>query len=208
MEARRPAEVIQLPRLDKLSSEAILRVVQNRVTDKADYLLSGLQMNIANALFEEMRGIDQDKALTHHFNIMRAFKLDESTCRANFHALLHSNWETFPQLMDEGHIEMPRGEVADWISALSRRTENHYKVLLNETRSRFQTLLSRKVDRHPLLPDIYYRAFWQSIAFLDLGHRERRFVLPLFHRFFMDRYGQLIGVANRAMIRLEVEVTR
>ena len=132
---------------------------------------------------------------------------DEPAYHAVFSDLMDRTWESFPSGMDESHIEPPIGEVADWIYAMSCRTENHYKVLLQDLRGRFNTLLQDRQMRHPLLPDIYYRAFWQSLHQMDLTYIERRSVLPLFHRFFMDRYGQIVGLANRTMIRFEIDTS-
>lgn len=207
MKAGTTAEIIQLPGGARLSGISILQLVQKRVSEKSEYLLSGLQANVANALFEEMRDFKQEDALRHHFNVMRAMRNGEPAYHSAFCELMNRTWATFATGLDESHIEPPMGEVTVWIEAMSSRTENHYKVLLQEVRARFNTLLQDRQVRHPLLPEIYYRAFWQSLHQMDLGYIERRSLLPLFHRFFMDRYGQIVGLANRTMIRLEVDTS-
>ena len=109
--------------------------------------------------------------------------------------------------MDDSLISEPSGKVSGLAKQLSHRAANHYKVLIQETRRRFQTLLRRTVVLHPLLPEYYYRCFWQSLAELDLTYEERSFVMPLFHRFVMDRYGQIVSTANQTLIELKVDIT-
>lgn len=207
MEVKLGADVIPLPLKSGGTRAAILSLVQKRVDEKMDFLMCGLKENIADALFEEMAALDEQEALKRHFNIMRVMKVDEVKYQAKFGELTSHLWNTFPVEMDDSLVAEPSGKVAEMTSLLSCRVANHYKVLIQETRRRFQTLLKRTVDSHPLLPEYYYRCFWQSLAQLELTYEERSFILPLFHRFVMDRYGQIVLTANQTLIELKVDIT-
>ncbi|MBT4159708.1 MAG: DUF1631 family protein [Gammaproteobacteria bacterium] len=207
MELKRRGNIIPLPLKKGGTRSAILQLVRTRVEDKTDFLLSGLSDNIANALFEEMSDMQGDEKLQRHFNIMRAVKKGKSQYRSKFEHLGERLWATLPKGMDESHILCPAGDVVELIDRFSDRTANHYKVLIQETCYRFQTLCKRIIDRHPLCPDVYYRSFWHAIAALDLNYEERCLVLVLFHRFVMDRYGQILAVANATLIELKIDTT-
>lgn len=207
MELEDQGNIIPLPLKKGGTRAAILRLVRGKVEEKTDYLLSGLSENIANALFEEMTGINEEEKLARHFNVMRAVKKGGKQYRDKFHNLGDRLWLTLPDEMDESHILQPTGDVLELMDKFSDRTANHYKVLIQETGQRFQTLCRRSLDRHPLCPDLYYRAFWHSISALDLSYEERCLVLVLFHRFVMDRYGQILAVANQTLIELKVDMT-
>ena len=169
--------------------------------------MHGLRENIADALFEEMRDLEHQNALSHHFNIMRSMKQGEQQYRDKFDQLMDRTWSLFRKEMEESHIAETSGDIVQNINALSKRTTNHYKVLIQETRYRFQTLLKRPIERHPLQPDLYYKCFWQAMSLMDISYQERSYVLALYHRFVMDRYGQVLGVANRTLIELKVDLT-
>ena len=207
MEVEEGAAIIPLPLKNGGTKAAILELVKRQVDDKTGFLLGGLKDNIADALFEEMSSLDEQAALARHFNIMRAMKVSESDYREKFDELINQTWLKFFDEMDTSHISQPAGEICEYIDPLAKRVANHYKVLIQETRYRFQTLLKREIDHHPLIPDIYYRAFWQALESLSLTYEERSFVLPLFHRCVMDRYGQILSVANRTLIDLKVDIT-
>lgn len=207
MEVNLGADVIPLPLKNGGTKAAILNLVRKRVDEKMEFLMCGLKENIADALFEEMAALDEQEALTRHFNIMRVMKVDEATYQAKFEELTSSLWNTFPVEMDDSLIDESFGKIAELNQRLSYRVANHYKVLIQETRRRFQTLLKRSVDAHLLLPEYYYRCFWQSLAELDLTYEERSFIMPLFHRFVMDRYGQIVSTANQTLIELKVDIT-
>lgn len=208
MEVKQGADIIPLPLKNGGTSAAILGLVKRQVDDKTAFLFCGLKENVADALFEEMSEVAEQSALEHHFNIMRAIKVDESRYLDKFDELINQLWLNFYDKMDDSHIAMPSGPVAEQVRALSFRVSNHYKVLLQETQQRFQTLLCREISEHPLTPEVYYRAFWQSLAELDLTYRERSYVMPLFHRFVMDRYGQVLAVANNTLVNLRVDTSR
>jgi hypothetical protein len=207
MEVKLGADVIPLPLKNGGTSAVILGLVRKRVDEKTEYLMCGLKENIADALFEEMVSLDEQEALARHFNIMRVMKVDEAKYKGKFEELTSHLWSTFPVEMDDSLIGKPSGKVSEMSKKLSRRAANHYKVLIQETRRRFQTLLNRTVDSHPLLPEYYYHCFWQSLAELDLTYEERSFIMTLFHRFVMDRYGQIVSLANQTLIELKVDIT-
>lgn len=207
MEVNLGADVIPLPLKNGGTRAAILNLVRKRVDEKMEFLMCGLKENIADALFEEMTALDKQEALERHFNIMRVMKVDEAVYQTKFVELTSSLWNSFPVEMDDSLIDESFGKVAELSQRLSYRVANHYKVLIQETRRRFQTLLKRSVDAHPLLPEYYYRCFWQSLAELDLTYEERSFLMPLFHRFVMDRYGQIVLTANQTLIELKVDIT-
>jgi hypothetical protein len=207
MEVKHSAEIIPLPLKNGGSRAAILEIVKLQVEDKTGFLMSGLKENIADALFEEMSDIGEKSALEHHFNVMRAMKVEEQRYRSKFDSLLNETWSNFNLGTSYTHITDPSGSIAEEIQMLSFKVSNHYKVLIQETRFRFQTLLKRNIIDHPLHPDLFYYSFWQALAELDITYEERSFVLPLFHRFVMDRYGQILAVANRALIELKVDRT-
>ena len=207
MEVKQGADVIPLPLKKGGTAAAILNLVQKRVEEKTEFLMCGLKENIADALFEEMIALNEQEALQRRFNIMRIMKVDEAKCRLKFEELTSQLWYTFPVEMDDSNVCAPSGEVAELTKQLSYRVANHYKVLIQETRRRFQTLLKRTVDTHPLMPGYYYHCFWQSLAELDLTYEERSSMMSLFHRFVMDRYGQILATANQTLIDLQVDIT-
>jgi hypothetical protein len=207
MEVKKGALIIPLPLRNGGTQAAILGLVKKQVDDKTDFLITGLKENIADALFEEMGSLNEESALARHFNIMSAMKVDEALYREKFEDLINQIWLNFFSEMDASHVTEPSGEVSEEIDILSRRVANHYKVLIQETRFRFQTLLKRDVDDHPLMPKFYYKCFWQALETLPLSYEERSFILPLFHRFVMDRYGQILATANRTLIDLKVDIT-
>ncbi len=201
MEVEQGAEVIPLPLKNGGTSAAILNLVRKRVDEKTEFLMSGLRVNIADALFEEMAALGEQEALQRHFNIMRVMRCEQAIYQEKFEELISRLWNTFPVEMDDAHISIPSGKIAEVNQQLSYRVANHYKVLIQETRRRFQ------VDTHPLMPEYYYHSFWQSLAVLDLSYEDRSYVMPLFHRFVMDRYGQILARANQTMIELKVDIT-
>jgi hypothetical protein len=207
MEVNRGAEIIAMPDRKGSTSGTIIQLVQQQVDEKMEFLLAGFKENIADALFEEMNSIEEQSALSHHFNIMRAMRVGDEQFRQEFTSLTDETWSTFEANFDESHLREPPAEIAELIRVLHNRSCNHYKVLMTELRRRFQTLLKRDIDRYPLYPDIYYKCFWQSLRELPLSYDERCFLVPLFNRFVMDRYGQVLAVANRTLIEFKIDIT-
>jgi hypothetical protein len=206
-EVNRGADIIPLPLKEGGTQAAILGLVKNRVDRKLEYLLSGLKINIADALFEEMTSLNEQEIMASHFNIMRETKVAEQVYTEAFNEAAERIWLSFLKGFDDSHLELPIGAVSDDMKQMSRHVYNHYKVLIKETRYRFQTLLKREITDNPLMPELYYRMFWQSLAELDLSYREKRYVLKLFHRFVMDRYGQILAAANNTLIEMRVDLT-
>ena len=207
MEVEEGAAIIALPLKNGGTQAAILGLVKKQVDDKTEFLFSGLKENIEDALFEEMALLNEQDALSRHFNIMRAMKVDETVYREKFDDLINQIWLNFFNKLDASHLSEPSGEVSELVEQLSRRVTNHYKVIIGEMRFRFQTLLKREIDEHPMMPRFYYIAFWQALEGLKLTYEERSFILSLFHRFVMDRYGQILAAANRTLIDLKVDIT-
>jgi hypothetical protein len=58
---------------------------------------------------------------------------------------------------------------------------------------------------YPLRAEVLYICFWQSIERLDLKYDERLTLLPLFQRFVMDRYGQLLAIASHTLSEHSIE---
>ncbi|MBQ62372.1 MAG: hypothetical protein CMQ19_09885 [Gammaproteobacteria bacterium] len=57
------------------SAILVVRAVKSSVDNKLSHLFDGLSVNVADAWFEEMWGMDKKTALEHHFNVMRALKV-------------------------------------------------------------------------------------------------------------------------------------
>ncbi len=207
-EVKQSADIIPLPLKDGGTQAAILGLVKNRVDRKVEYLLSGLKISIADALFEEMTSLNEEEVLAHHFNIMRETRVSEDVYTEAFNEAAEKLWLSFRKGFDDSHLEQPIGKVSDDIKVMSRQVYNHYKVLIKETRFRFQSLLKREINENPLMPEFYYRVFWQSLNELNLTYREKSYVLKLFHRFVMDRYGQILAAANNTLIEMRIDMTR
>ena len=207
MVMQQESNVVSLPVVRESSPTAKLKVVRCRVSEKTDYLLAGLSENIADALFEEMVGISEQDMLARHFNVLRTVKQGEREVRVKFQVLMDKLWRSLPTGLDESHIAVPTGPIGETIQLFADRTSNHYKVLIRETGQRLQTLCMRVVTRHPLHPELFCRAFWLALASLNLSYDDRAMLMGLFNRFVMDRYGQVLSVANRSLIELKVDTT-
>lgn len=207
MEVKKTADVVTLPFGKGGNSKAILKLVKDRVDDKTDYLLSGLHENIADALFEEMVDMEEDAARASHFNIMRAMKVEQRVYRGCFAELTDAIWAAFPDGLSEAAVQPMDLDVAEVMTPLCHRVKVHYKVGIRDVRHRFQTLLQRELTIDPMNPDFYYRCFWLAIQEIDIGRNERLLIMPLFHRFVMDRYGQVLSAASRTLIELKVAAT-
>jgi hypothetical protein len=153
-----------------------------------------------------MWGLDEKDALRHHFNVMRALRVNGSDFRKEFYRLQVQVWQIFVGQREKPILNPPRGIAETLITTYKRKTESHYKVLIGEIRDRLSMLLWRELDDYPLCPEIYYICFWQSIETLGLSYDERVMLIPLFHRFVMDRYGQVLAVANQTLIEHSVIV--
>jgi len=184
---------------------AIIKEVKAEVDKKLSYLLDGLAANVADALFEEMWGLDEKEAFEHHFNVMRALKVQSVAYRKEFDRLMNETWRIFFLTRDMPVVETPDGSAGTLITSNRKKVESYHKMLLKDIRLRLSCLLKRELDDYPLQPETLYLCFWQSIEQLDLNYDERVLLIPLFHRFVMDRYGQVLGVVNRTLIEYGVD---
>lgn len=185
---------------------AIIKEVKAEVDEKLSYLFDGLAANVVDALFEEMWGLDEKEALKHHFNVMRALKVQSVAYREEFARLMNETWRTFLRTREMPALETPRGFAGTLITSNRKKIDSYHKMLLKDIRLRLSWLLKRELDDYPLQPEILYLCFWQSIGQLDLNYDERVLLIPLFHRFVMDRYGQVLGVVNRTLIEHAVGI--
>lgn len=205
MQQQQGSNVIPLPVQTDRTPDAILKVVRHQVDERVEYLLSGLAENFADALFEEMTRVDEEEKLTRHFNLMRTLRAEEKVVRESFQVLVDYHWQTMPAGVDDSNVPMPTGRAKNVIEKFSNKTANHYKVLLQETGLRLESLFPRSESLHPLQPALYCRAYWHALAGLALSYDERLMLLALFNRFVMDRYGQVLAILNRTLIQLKVE---
>ncbi len=198
------ANVIRLPQVARQRTLAIIKEVKVNVDQRIMHLFDGLAANVADALFEEMWELDEQQALEHHFNVMRALKMQSPEYRAEFSRLLSELWLIFLNRRGEPVLVQPRGIAETVINSFRSRTESHYKVIINDIRARLSGLLRREIDDYPLCPEMLYFCFWQAISKLELRYDERVMLIPLFHRFVMDRYGQVLAIANQTLIEHSV----
>jgi hypothetical protein len=59
-----------------------------------------------------------------------------------------------------------------------------------------------------MLPANFYFCFWQATEKFDLTVSERSLLVPLFNRFVMDRFGQILGAVNQSLTALNVHVSK
>ncbi|MCB1693649.1 MAG: DUF1631 family protein [Pseudomonadales bacterium] len=197
---KKSADIIQLPTSQMGARVETVKVVRAAVEKKLSYLMEGLAYNVAEALFEEMRGMDEQDALACHFNVMRSLKTQSAELRGNFTALMNKSWMNTIHRKDKQGVSDAPLDVTPTLKAYSDKNLNHYKVLLEEIRQRFCSLSRREVAFHPLLPGNFYLCFWHATESLDLTYQERKLLLPLFNRFVMDRFGQVLSIANQVLI--------
>lgn len=183
-----------------LHAIAIIRDVKVELDRKLSDLFDGLAANAADALFEEMWDLDEKESLEHHFNVMRALKLQSVGYRKEFDRLMNETWRTFLRSRDIPAMEIPGGFAGKLIDSYQDKVESHHKKLLNDIRLRLSCLLKSELHRFPLQPGILFACFWQSIEQLDLIYDERVLLISLFQRYVMDRYGQVLGVVNKTLI--------
>ncbi|MBD3648004.1 MAG: DUF1631 family protein [Pseudomonadales bacterium] len=197
--------VIELPSVNRRVTAELVKRVKASVDNKMFYLLSGLTIDVADALFEEMREMEEQQALASHFNIMRALKTEAGTYRQEFGSMLNLSWMNLLKGKDEPAVADTVGAVAKDLQLYCRKHQNHYKILLEEVRQRFCGMTNMDLSFHPMLPANFYLCFWYSTEHLSLSYEERRLVVSLFHRFVMDRFGQILAAVNDRMKGLEIE---
>lgn len=206
MRQQQGSNVIQLPRQQEQRPQAVLKVVLQRVDAKVEFLLAGLLDNVADALFEEMTRLEDEEKLAQHFDVMRAVKQGTPTVNQEFQLQVDYLWRSLPTGIDDSRIPLPNGEAGSTIKQFANRTANHYKVLLQETSLRLQSLYTGVQSDHPLEPELYCSAYWHALGCLNLQYDERLMLLRLFNRFVMDRYGKVLAELNHTLIQLKVDV--
>ncbi|MFT4821222.1 MAG: Trp operon repressor [Candidatus Azotimanducaceae bacterium] len=202
------AKVYTLPTAFKGESLAVVKRIKKVVDLKVSYLLDGLAANVNDALFEEMLSIEERDALVCHFNIMRALKTSEVSLYQEFNANMHMSWV---HLVNRRDRQSPPGAVAEMgplLQIYGDKSLNRYKVLLEEVRLRFCSLVKQELVFHPMLPANFYFCFWQATEKFDLTVSERSLLVPLFNRFVMDRFGQILGAVNQSLTALNVHVSK
>jgi hypothetical protein len=200
------AKVIDLPMAARRRTLDIVKELKVNMDVKLDYLFDGLGANVADALFEEMWGLDEHEALEHHFNVMRALKVQSDLYRGEFTRLMKEVWLIFLNQREDPILNAPRGIAETLITTYKSKTESHYKVFIKEVRLRMSRLLNRDLDEFPLRPEIFFLCFWQALEQRNLRYDERVMLLPLFQRFVRNRYGQVLAAANQTLIEHGVEV--
>lgn len=203
MSSRNTAEIIQLPRSASKRVETVKRV-RAKVEKKTRYLMEGLSANVADALFEEMHHLPEEKALECHFNIMRCLKLESPKLCDELAQFMDKAWISLIHRRDQQAVADAPPDVTPLLKSYSDKYLNHYKILLEELRLRFSHLSHRNVSFHPLLPGNFYLCFWHATETLDLTYQERKLMLPLFHRFVMDRFGQVLAIGNQTLVDLAI----
>lgn len=198
------AAIIKLPNVAVNRRLEAVKRVRAAVEKKLHYLMDGLWANCADALFEEMCHMDQQSALDCHFNIMRALKTQSKVLRDQFHVQMNHSWVSLIQRKDEQPVPNAPHDVTATLKVYSDKNLNHYKILLEELRLRFCNLAKRDVAFHPLLPGNFFLSFWHATEALNLTYQERKLLLPLFNRFVMDRFGQILSIANQTLVDLDV----
>ncbi|MDG2071378.1 MAG: hypothetical protein P8J55_06555 [Pseudomonadales bacterium] len=99
------------------------------------------------------------------------------------------------------------GPVSELIRINSRKAESHYKVLITEVRLRLSYLVGRGVSQLPIQSASPHVAFWQTTLHSQLTYHESFTLIMLFHRFVMNRYGQILDAVNGTLIDHRVEVS-
>lgn len=176
-----------------------MKRVKKTIDAKLGYLFDGLAANAADALFEEMYGCDEQEMLTQQFNVTRALKVRARVYREHYTSLMDHAWVNLLNRRDEPSLANPPEDVQQILRAYAERNQNHYKILLEELRQRFNVLAGAELDFHPMLPGNFYLCFWHATEKLDLSHPERCLLLPLYNRFVMDRFGQILALSNQSL---------
>lgn len=192
------AKVIQLPQNSRSRSVQVVKTLKKSVDLKLAYLFDGLTINAAEALFEEQHGAADSVALTRQFNITRALKIQAEPLFQEYKNLMGLSWVNLLNRKDEPGL-IPPGDVQELLQGYAQRNKNHYKILLEELRQRFATLAGTDVSHHPLLPMNFLVCFWFAMESLELEREEQELLLVLFNRFVMDRFGQVLALANQGL---------
>lgn len=198
------AQIIKLPNAAASKRVETVKRVRAAVEKKLFFLMDGLSANVADALFEEMRHLDEQAALDCHFNIMRSLKTEYRALREELQRQMNHSWVGLVHRRDQQPIPDAPYDITATLKAFSDRNLNHYKILLEELRLRFSNLSRRNLSFHPLLPGNFYLSFWHATDVLTLTYQERKLLLPLFNRFVMDRFGQILAIGNQTLVDLDI----
>jgi hypothetical protein len=177
----------------------VVKTVKKAVDAKMSYLFEGLSLNAADALFEEQYGEENQDALAHQFNVTRALRVRANVHKETFNTLMNHSWLNLLNRKDQPGLPLPPADILTLLDAYALRNQNHYKILLEELRQRFSALAGLDLQYYPLLPRNFYVCFWHSIEDFDITSEERRLLLPLYNRFVMDRFGQVLALANQSL---------
>ncbi|MEX2488081.1 MAG: hypothetical protein WD356_00980 [Pseudomonadales bacterium] len=200
----RQADVVQFPSVNDHARLRNVKRIKSVMDNKLFYLLDGLTTDVTDALFEEMRGMDEQDAIASHFNIMRVLKVEAGTYRQEFGDFLERSWSNFVSGKDLPSVSEAEGKAGNLLQMYSRKHQNHYKILLEEIRLRFCNMTGQDLNFHPMLPVNFYLSFWHATRSLSLNNDERLLVMSMFHRFVMDRFGQVLAVVNDRMKALGI----
>jgi hypothetical protein len=200
------AVITDIRPITKRKTLSIVREVNLNVEARLNHLLDGLAENVSDALFEEMWALEQEDALAHHFNVVRALKLQSGIYRQEFYKRMDGIWVTYLNRQELPELDYPPGNAGTLINSYRLKTESHHKALISDLKQRFAILIGLEMNFFPLRAEVFYICFWQSIERLDLKYDERLLLLPLFQRFVMDRYGQLLAIAVHTLDEHSVEL--
>ena len=173
--------------------------VRDALLAKFEYLFDGLYRNIEDALFEEMRGMTEEDALARHFNVMRSLKLEGDDMQASFAGSFAAAWQAMMDGYPLPDLPVPEALVQEMIKRHCRSIDEKYRVLVTATHDQLSTLVGDEIEDNPLASKRLFAMFWLGAMLLDLAPEERVLLLPLFHRFVMDRYGQILVIPVRML---------
>ena len=199
------ADIIVQPQNRRERSIYVVKNLKKAVDTKLKYLFQGLCINAADALFEEQFGTAYSDDLARHFNITRALRVRSEVQFQEFRMLQAQVWVNLLNKKNQVGLVEPDQEFAEVLHRYSERNRNHYKILLEELRQRFSALTESDLNFHPLLPLNFYLCFWHSSECLELTSEERQLVMVLFNRFVMDRFGQVLALANQSLVEQGIE---
>ena len=173
------------------------RDLKSKVGELLADLFDGMALNVEDALFEEMHGMEEQSALASHFNIMRAMRKQGALFRAEFSVLMNVGWVNLLDPNSGRAVRRAASEdMAPRIAKLAVRTELRHKMLTEELNARFGALVGQEIAEHPLTAYCLFQTFWFAIDKLTLTKEEKMLLLPLFDRFVMDRIGPVLALAN------------
>lgn len=185
------------PMVNRAKSLNSIRDLKSEVGERLAYLFDGMALNVEDALFEEMYGMEEQSALSSHFNIMRAMRKQGALFRAEFAMLMNVGWVSLLEPSSgRGAYRAATDELGPLITKLAVKTELRHKMLTEELNARFSALVGQDVTEHPLSAYSLFLTFWFAIDKLTLSTDERKLLLPLFDRFVMDRIGPVLALAN------------